>query len=139
MRMPDGDTVVSGLPTSGVTYTLSQYATLVTGSTIVGFVLVGAGGLWLVRRNLAPLERVAHTAQWVSTLQLDSGTVALAQRVPQSDTDPRTEVGQVGLALNNLLLLVDVMILPETPLALARGVAALAGLAPLLFGLVWES
>jgi hypothetical protein len=45
----------------------------------------------------------------------------------------------VGLALNNLLLLVDVMILPETPLALARGVAALAGLAPLLFGLVWES
>lgn len=45
----------------------------------------------------------------------------------------------VGLALNNLLLLVDVMVLPDTPLALARGVAALAGLAPLVFGLVWES
>jgi two-component system OmpR family sensor kinase len=29
--------------------------------------------------------------------------VALAQRVPDQDTDPRTEVGQVGLALNSML------------------------------------
>jgi two-component system, OmpR family, sensor kinase len=29
--------------------------------------------------------------------------VALAERVPEPDTDPRTEVGQVGLALNRML------------------------------------
>ena len=46
---------------------------------------------------------MAHTATQVSRLELDSGAVALAQRVPATDTDPRTEVGQVGLALNNML------------------------------------
>jgi len=45
----------------------------------------------------------------------------------------------VGLALNNLLLLVDVWLLPDVQLAAARGMAALLGLAPLVFGLVWES
>ena len=45
----------------------------------------------------------------------------------------------VGLALNNLLLLVDVLVLPGVDLAAARGTAALLGLAPLVFGLVWES
>ena len=41
--------------------------------------------------------RVAATATRVSHLPLDSGEVALAERVPAADTDPRTEVGQVGL------------------------------------------
>ena len=99
----DGRTVIAGLPTGGVTETVHQVLTLVTGSTVVGFVLVAAGGLWLVRRNLAPLERVAHTATQVSRRRLDTGDVALAERVPEADTDPRTEVGQVGRALNDLL------------------------------------
>ena len=100
---PDGDTIISGLPMGGVTETVNTVITLVTGGTIIGFVLVTAGGLWLVRRNLAPLQRVAHTATQVSRLRLGSGDVTLAERVPESDTDPRTEVGQVGLALNNML------------------------------------
>ena len=103
VRTPDGSTLISGLPMSGVTDTVSQVITLITGGTIVGFILVTAGGLWLVRRNLAPLQRVAHTATHVSNLELDSGDVALAERVAAADTDPRTEVGQVGLALNNML------------------------------------
>jgi two-component system OmpR family sensor kinase len=102
-RNPDGLTFITGLPTAGVTQTVSQVITLITGGTIVGFVLVSAGGLWLVRRNLAPLQRVAHTATSVSRLKLDEGDVALAERIPEADTDPRTEVGQVGLALNNML------------------------------------
>ncbi len=102
-RSRDGQTYISGLPTAGVTETVSQVVTLITGGTIVGFILVTAGGLWLVRRNLAPLQRVAHTATHVSNLKLDSGDVALAERIPSADTDPRTEVGQVGLALNNML------------------------------------
>jgi hypothetical protein len=45
----------------------------------------------------------------------------------------------VGLALNNVLLVADVMVVPGLSLGAWRGAAALAGLLPLLFGLVWES
>jgi Family of unknown function (DUF5985) len=45
----------------------------------------------------------------------------------------------VGLVLNNLLLFVDLVLLPHSDLALARSGAALLGLAPLVFALVWES
>lgn len=102
-RAVDGDTVISGLPVESINETVATMITLVAGGTIVGFVIVSAGGLWLVRRNLAPLQRVAHMATQVSNLKLDSGAVALAERIPPADTDPRTEVGQVGLALNNML------------------------------------
>lgn len=42
----------------------------------------------LIRRSLAPLDRVAATARRVSGLKLDSGDVALAERVPAGDADP---------------------------------------------------
>jgi hypothetical protein len=45
----------------------------------------------------------------------------------------------VALAANNLLLFVDLALLPTTiDLSAARGLTALAGVALLLFGLVWE-
>jgi len=44
-----------------------------------------------------------------------------------------------GLAVNNALLVVDLVFLPHVDLSTERGVAALAGLAPLVFGLIWES
>ena len=53
--------------------------------------------------TLRPLRRVAATATRVAELPLDRGEVALAVRVPDADTDPRTEVGQVGAALNTML------------------------------------
>ena len=102
-RQPGGGTVVAGLPMSGIDKIVDAIIGLVVGTTITGLALVALGGQWLIRRNLAPLQRVAHTATQVSRLELDSGHVALAQRVPAADTDPRTEVGQVGQALNNML------------------------------------
>ena len=57
------------------------------GGALVGVVAAGVGGVWLVRRNLAPLQRMAHTATRVAHLKLDSGDVALAERVPDADTD----------------------------------------------------
>jgi two-component system OmpR family sensor kinase len=59
-----------------------------------------AGALW-VRLSLRPLRRVAATASRVTELPLASGEVALPERVP--DSDPATEVGQVGAALNRML------------------------------------
>ncbi len=46
----------------------------------------------------------------------------------------------VGLAANNVLLFVDLVLLPTSiDLSVWRNVVALAALAVLLFGLVWES
>jgi two-component system OmpR family sensor kinase len=52
---------------------------------------------------LRPLRRVAATATRVSELPLHSGEVTLYERVPDAEADPRTEVGQVGAALNRML------------------------------------
>ncbi|HET9683331.1 MAG TPA: DUF5985 family protein [Gemmatimonadaceae bacterium] len=41
-------------------------------------------------------------------------------------------------ALNNLLLIVDVRMVPEHDLSVARSIPSLVGIALLLYGLVWE-
>lgn len=102
-----GATVYTGLSTSGITQTTNQLLGLVIATSLLGLVLVGTGGTYAVRRNLEPLSRVAATARRVSHLSLDSGDVAVAERVSARDTDPNTEVGQVGLALNSMLDNVD--------------------------------
>lgn len=103
----NGYTAITGIPTEGVDATLSKLVTFVIVGTSLGLAVVAAGGTYLVRRSLEPLERVAATARRVSRLKLDFGDVALAERIPAKDTDARTEVGQVGLALNDLLDNVD--------------------------------
>lgn len=45
----------------------------------------------------------------------------------------------VGLFLNNVLLFVDMRVLPELDLSLWRTLPALIGVAALLYGLLWES
>jgi len=45
----------------------------------------------------------------------------------------------VGLALNNVLLFVDLVIVPSVDLSLVRQATALAALVLLIVGLVWES
>jgi two-component system OmpR family sensor kinase len=67
----------------------------------VGAVIIA--GRLLIRFELRPLERVAATATRVAELPLDKGVVDLAERVSEDDTDPRTEVGRVGSAFNNML------------------------------------
>ncbi|HYC60109.1 MAG TPA: DUF5985 family protein [Thermoanaerobaculia bacterium] len=45
----------------------------------------------------------------------------------------------VGLALNNILLLVDTSVLTDTDLSVVRILPAIAGASALLYGLVWET
>jgi len=47
-------------------------------------------------------------------------------------------LGFVGLTINNFVLLVDVVILPDVDLLMLRQVSALGALAVLLYGFVWE-
>ena len=71
--------------------------------TAAGLVAAGIAGSVLVTVALRPLRKVASTATRVSELPLHSGEVTLNERVPESETDPHTEVGQVGAALNRML------------------------------------
>ncbi len=99
----DGDLIANGLPLTDVNTTVYQLLAIIGGITIIVLVIAFWVGRWVVRIALTPLERVVTTATHVSELPLDRGEVALAVRVPESDADPRTEVGQVGAAINRML------------------------------------
>ncbi len=100
---PDGETVITGVSTSEVDDTVSDYLIAETGIALAGIILATLAGGLLVRRQLRPLEQVAATATRVAELPLHEGQVTLRERVPDRYTDPTTEVGQVGAALNQLL------------------------------------
>src|SRR5579859_4205883 len=102
-RPPDGDLVATGLPLADVEATQKWLVLLEIGIGLAAVVLAAALGTVIIRTTLRPLQRVAATARRVAELPLDRGEVALSVRVPQVDTDARTEVGQVGAALNRML------------------------------------
>jgi two-component system OmpR family sensor kinase len=96
-------TFVVGLPTDRVTNTLSTLIAVEVSVTGAGLVAASLAGATAVGVTLRPLRKVAATATRVSELPLHSGEVALYERVPDSEADPATEVGQVGAALNRML------------------------------------
>ncbi|MFC4464853.1 sensor histidine kinase [Streptomyces xiangluensis] len=91
------------VPTESVTETLNTLILVEVSVTAAGLVAAGIAGSVLVGVALRPLRRVAATATRVSELPLHSGEVTLNERVPESQTDLHTEVGQVGAALNRML------------------------------------
>ncbi|MFH9245526.1 ATP-binding protein [Streptomyces lydicus] len=97
----DGDVLVTGLPLHPVEETVHRLeaveAAVFGGALVITGVL---GALW-VRLSLRPLRRVTTTASRVAELPLASGEVAMPTPVPVADA--RTEVGQVGTALNRML------------------------------------
>ncbi|MGF9754984.1 HAMP domain-containing sensor histidine kinase [Microvirga sp. 0TCS3.31] len=100
----DGNTTaVAGLPTEEVDDTLAWLVTIVVVVGAGAVAAAGAAGTVVVRRQLSPLREVAATAHRVAELPLASGEIEMADRVPERLTDERTEVGQVGSALNAML------------------------------------
>lgn len=139
-----GGLVVTGLSLDGASATVSRFLLVEVLVAGAGIGLAALAGSALVRREMAPLERVASTATRVAELPLHEGEVSLAERVPAQDTDPSTEVGRVGAALNRMLghvegalearhasetqvrrLVADVSHELRTPLASIRGYAEL--------------
>ena len=91
---PDRGLVLVAIPTGDVERSLRG---LVLIETIAGLALLGlvTAGSWLIlRRGLRPLEDMAVTAR-----SINAGD--LSHRV--ASTDARSEVGQLGLALNSML------------------------------------
>jgi two-component system OmpR family sensor kinase len=98
-----GRIYIVGLSLGDVTGTTTSLIVIFALVTLVALIVAAVAGTLVVRVALRPLGRVAATATRVAELPLDKGEVALAERVADEDTDPRTEVGQVGSALNRML------------------------------------
>jgi two-component system, OmpR family, sensor kinase len=102
---PNHTMLVTGLPLTTVNETLDKVENTEHVLFAVALGLAVILGAALVQFSLRPLRRVAATATKVTELPLDSGEVTLPTGVP--DTDPRTEVGQVGAAFNRMLFHVE--------------------------------
>jgi two-component system, OmpR family, sensor kinase len=102
---PNNTTLVTGLPLTTVNAQLQRVENTEHWLFAVALGLAVILGAALVQFSLRPLRRVAATATKVTELPLDSGEVTLPAGVP--DTDPRTEVGQVGAAFNRMLFHVE--------------------------------
>ncbi|WP_426998194.1 ATP-binding protein [Pseudarthrobacter sp. N5] len=100
---PYGDVMVTGLPLAAKQSTLTSLVWTMVIVSLGGLVLIGLAGTVLIRRTMKPLEQLSEVATQVSRLPLDAGEVALAVRVPPSNSYPGTEVGSVGHALNLML------------------------------------
>jgi two-component system OmpR family sensor kinase len=97
----DGDVHITGLPLHDIESTVHRLEATELVVFAVALLLTGLAGAGWVTLSLRPLHRVTTTARQVTSLSLGSGAVDLTNRVPE--TDPRTEVGQLGEAFNQML------------------------------------
>lgn len=94
----DGAYFITAIPLDGVDATVSRLITVVgvtAGAISLILVLVA---MWVLRLGIAPIKRMTATA----------GAIAagdLSERV--SDTDPRTEAGALGAALNTMMATIE--------------------------------
>jgi two-component system, OmpR family, sensor kinase len=103
VELSSGATVAVGLPMASVNATATALTTSIVLIIVAGLILAAVAAGIIVRLALRPLQRVADTVSHVAELPLDRGEVALSVRVPSEDTDPATEIGRVGSAVNRML------------------------------------
>lgn len=96
-------TTLVGLPYSEVSRPMGNLlvmaALLTSAAVLAAFVLARR----VVASSLRPLNRLAATANQVSSLPLERGAGQVPVRVAPADANPVSEVGQVGLAFNHML------------------------------------
>jgi two-component system OmpR family sensor kinase len=98
-----GRMLVVGLSADDINSTLLSVGLIMLAVAVIAVLVTALAGELIIRYTLTPLRRVAATASRVAELPLERGEVALSVRVADRDTNPRTEVGQVGSALNRML------------------------------------
>ena len=112
VRGPHGLTTVA-VDLSDVDHTVRSLVWLQVGIGVAVLVVVGIAGFAVVQRSLRPLAQVEQTAAAIATGEWD-------RRVPERD--PRTEVGRLSLALNEMLAQIQrAMASSESSADTARG------------------
>ncbi|MFV0407629.1 MAG: sensor histidine kinase [Propioniciclava sp.] len=102
-RAWQGTIFAVGQPTAPITSSMTTLLLMAALFTSLAILLAYLAVRQVVDRSLRPLTRLTRTAHQVSSLELDTGEVAVPVRVPEADTDARSEVGQVGQAFNHML------------------------------------
>ncbi|WP_104164183.1 cell wall metabolism sensor histidine kinase WalK [Cryobacterium sp. N22] len=103
----DGEILVAGVPLDAAETALLRQGLGIAIFTVLALAGTVVGTILVVRLALRPLARVVDTAVEVTALPLDVGDHGISTRLAAADTDPRTETGKVGEALNQLLDHVD--------------------------------
>ena len=91
---PDGVVTAIGLPLDTVDATVGDLITLEVIGAAVILVALALVAFWVIRLGVMPVQQMTHTATAIAAGDL-------AQRVP--DTNPSTEAGELGDALNQML------------------------------------
>ena len=102
-QVVSGTTLVIAVPLDDAESTVNELIAVEAVVTLAGLVAAGFLSFALIRISLRPLDRVAATAVRISRQPLHRGEVGELVRVPDADTDTRTEAGQVGASLNRLI------------------------------------
>ena len=89
-----GTVVVVGLPIDSIDKSIARLVTVEALGAIVIVVTLGLVAWWVIHLGIRPVKRMTTVAQAIAGGDL-------SQRVPESD--PRTEAGELGDALNQML------------------------------------
>ncbi|MDX8031069.1 HAMP domain-containing sensor histidine kinase [Lentzea sp. BCCO 10_0856] len=91
--LDNGDVLILSRSTAEIDTTLNTLAGVLLGVSVLGALIVAAGGSWLTRRALAPMERLTGTAEHIAR------TEDLTTPVTVSGQD---EVGRLGRAFTSM-------------------------------------
>jgi two-component system OmpR family sensor kinase len=93
-RLTDGSTLIVAIPLTELSNTLGRLSIIAGAVTLAVLATMAVLSLFTVRRGLRPLEQIEQTAEAIAAGDL-------SRRV--EETDPRTEVGRLGVSLNVML------------------------------------
>jgi two-component system, OmpR family, sensor kinase len=93
-----GGSLVAGTSLSQVTRTIDQVELIVVLGSVAVILLIGLGVFAVLRRGLRPIEAMARQADRISGGDLTDRVTA---------HDPRSEVGRLGAALNEMLARIE--------------------------------
>ena len=89
-----GDYFISAIPLDAVDETVSQLRNVVGATALAVSVVSLLVAIWVLRLGIDPIKRMTTTAGIIAAGDLSERVV---------DTDPRTEAGQLGAALNTMM------------------------------------
>lgn len=99
----DDSAVIVGLPLRDVRETVLTLTGTIATVTALGLLVLALLAVWIIRRTMRPLERVAAAADTVAALELDRGEVGEFAQISVAGVDERTEVGRVMTAVNSMM------------------------------------